>query len=68
LITIEIDYNSVENFHHLFFANIVFTICLTSGIASIDNWRGEYSYIHVDFTDLKKQLLSKEINSAEHDI
>jgi hypothetical protein len=38
-------------------------ILITSGIASIDNWRGKCLYIHV-----QKQLISKEIHSAEHDI
>ena len=38
----------------------------SSGVASVDNWRGEYSYIRVHKP--LKQSISKEINSAEHDI
>ena len=34
-----------------------------SGVASVDNWKDEYSYINFVFTDLKKK-----INYAEHNI
>ncbi len=37
---------------------------MNSGVASVDNWRGEYIGVHRPL----KQSISKEINSAEHDI
>ena len=37
-----------------------------SGGASVDNWRGEYSYIHVH--RLSKHSISKKINDAKQDI
>ena len=37
----------------------------SSGVASFDNWRGEYSYICVHRPE--KQSISKEINDAKHD-
>ena len=40
--------------------------CSTSGVASVNNWRGEYSYIRVHRPS--KQSISKEINDAKHDI
>ena len=54
----------MECFIDFFATNKSYRIC--SGVASVDNWRGEYSYTRVHKP--LKQSISKEINSAEHDI
>ncbi len=42
------------------------SLALASDVASVDNMRGEYSYIRLHRP--QKQSISKEINSSEHNI
>ena len=48
------------------FSEICGVYIAASGVASVNNGRGEYSYIRVHRPS--KQSISKEINDAKHDI